>query len=266
MRAVEGHISIGLLVAFQALVTRFTAPITRLNGVAGRIQDFAADVARLKDVENFPVDPLYSRREPAASTRRLQGPCDAGEHHLRLQPARQAAADRLLADGRPGPAGRARRRLGQRQVHRLPADLGPLQPVGGRRSASTDSGWRTSPRSALAASVSFVDQDVFLFEGTVRDNVALWDPSIPDEAVVTALRDAAVCDDVIAAPARRHPQPGRAGRPQLLRRAAPAPGDRPGAGAAAQHPRARRGDQRPGRGDRAGHHRQPAARAAAPAS
>ncbi|MGC0379298.1 ABC-type bacteriocin/lantibiotic exporter with double-glycine peptidase domain [Streptomyces sp. SAI-229] len=57
MRAVEGHISVGLLVAFQALVARFTAPLTRLNGVAGRIQDFAADVARLKDVENFPGGP-----------------------------------------------------------------------------------------------------------------------------------------------------------------------------------------------------------------
>lgn len=73
MRAVEGHISVGLLVAFQALVTRFTAPITRLNGVAGRIQDFAADVARLKDVENFAADPLYSRPGAGDSTRRLHG-------------------------------------------------------------------------------------------------------------------------------------------------------------------------------------------------
>ncbi|MBI0378969.1 NHLP family bacteriocin export ABC transporter peptidase/permease/ATPase, partial [Streptomyces albiflaviniger] len=73
LRAVEGHISIGLLVAFQALVTRFTAPITRLNGVAGRIQDFSADVARLKDVENFPVDSLYTRDEPREDTRRLTG-------------------------------------------------------------------------------------------------------------------------------------------------------------------------------------------------
>jgi ABC-type multidrug transport system fused ATPase/permease subunit len=54
------------------------------------------------------------------------------------------------------------------------------------------------PRGALSASVTFEDQDVFLFEGTVRDNVALWDPSIPDEDVAAALRDAAV-DDVIAA-------------------------------------------------------------------
>lgn len=53
------------------------------------------------------------------------------------------------------------------------------------------------PRSALAASVSFVDQDVFLFEGTVRENVTLWDPSLPDEAVRTALRDAGL-EEVIA--------------------------------------------------------------------
>ncbi|MEU9387175.1 hypothetical protein AB0D38_42340, partial [Streptomyces sp. NPDC048279] len=33
-----------------------TRALTRLNGVAGRIQDFAADVARLKDVENFQAD------------------------------------------------------------------------------------------------------------------------------------------------------------------------------------------------------------------
>lgn len=73
LRAVEGYLSIGLLVAFQALVARFSAPITRLNGVAGRIQDFAADVARLRDVESFPVDPLYSRDEPEPGTRRLTG-------------------------------------------------------------------------------------------------------------------------------------------------------------------------------------------------
>ncbi|MCZ9341446.1 NHLP family bacteriocin export ABC transporter peptidase/permease/ATPase, partial [Streptomyces sp. TRM76130] len=78
LRAVEGHISVGLLVAFQALVTRFTAPLTRLNGVAGRIQDFAADVARLKDVENFDADPLYGRPGGDGSTRRLRG-------HIELQ-------------------------------------------------------------------------------------------------------------------------------------------------------------------------------------
>ncbi|WP_425281796.1 NHLP family bacteriocin export ABC transporter peptidase/permease/ATPase subunit [Streptomyces ficellus] len=197
LRAVEGHISIGLLVAFQALVTRFTAPITRLNGVAGRIQDFAADVARLKDVESFPVDALYARVEPEASTRRLKGhvelenitfgysPLDApllSGFSLTVGPGRQVA----LVGGSGS---------GKSTVSRLISGLytpweGTIR-IDGRRLEDI-------PRGALAASVSFVDQDVFLFEGTVRDNVALWDPSIPDDAVVAALKDAAVYDDVVA--------------------------------------------------------------------
>ncbi|MGW8380872.1 NHLP family bacteriocin export ABC transporter peptidase/permease/ATPase subunit [Streptomyces sp. ODS28] len=195
-RAVEGHISIGLLVAFQSLVTSFTAPITRLNGVAGRIQDFAADVARLKDVENFPADSLYTRDEPEASTRRLKGhvalenvtfgysPLDKPlltDFSLALGPGQQVA----LVGGSGS---------GKSTVSRLISGLyspweGAIR-IDGQRLEDLS-------RSALASSVSFVDQDVFLFEGTVRDNVALWDPSIPDEAVTAALQDAAI-HDVIA--------------------------------------------------------------------
>ena len=68
------------------------------------------------------------------------------------------------------------------------------------------------PRGALAASVSFVDQEVFLFEGSVRDNVALWDPSIPDDAVVDALRDAALYDVVMRRPGGIHSKVEQDGR------------------------------------------------------
>ncbi|MGW7249255.1 NHLP family bacteriocin export ABC transporter peptidase/permease/ATPase subunit [Streptomyces decoyicus] len=196
LRAVEGHISIGLLVAFQALVTRFTAPITRLNGVAGRIQDFAADVARLKDVESFPVDTLYSRPEPDADTRRLKG-------HVTLEDITfgYSPLDKPLLTGFSLAVGPGRQVAlvggsgsGKSTVSRLISGLyspweGAIR-IDGQRLEDLS-------RSALAASVSFVDQDIFLFEGTVRDNVALWDPSIPDDAVITALQDAALYDDVI---------------------------------------------------------------------
>ncbi|MFF5287264.1 NHLP family bacteriocin export ABC transporter peptidase/permease/ATPase subunit [Streptomyces sp. NPDC013171] len=199
VRAVEGHLTVGLLVAFQALVTGFTAPITRLNGVAGRVQDFAADIARLRDVENFPVDPVHTRRAPDAATRRLTGhvelegvtfgysPLDAPllkDFRLAVGPGQQVA----LVGGSGS---------GKSTVSRLMSGL--YTPWEG---AIRIDGMRLEdiPRSALAASVSFVDQDVFLFEGTVRDNVALWDPSVPDEAVVAALQDAAVYDEVARRP------------------------------------------------------------------
>lgn len=175
LRAVEGHISIGLLVAFQALVTRFTAPITRLNGMASRIQDFAADVARLKDVENFPADGLYTRTEPPASTRRLMG-------HITLEDITfgYSPLDKPLLTGFSLSVGPGRQVAlvggsgsGKSTVSRLIAGLyspweGTIR-IDGQRLEEI-------PRGALAASVSFVDQDLFLFEGTVRDNVALWDP------------------------------------------------------------------------------------------
>ncbi|EGG48048.1 ABC transporter [Streptomyces griseoaurantiacus M045] len=211
LRAVEGHLSVGLLVAFQALVARFTAPLTRLNGVAGRVQDFAADVARLKDVESFRAEPLHTRGADGASTRRLQGhvelenvsfgysPLDAPlltGFDLSVGPGRQVA----LVGGSGS---------GKSTVSRLIAGLyAPWEGViriDGRRLEDI-------PRGALAASVSFVDQDVFLFEGSVRDNVALWDPSVPDEAVVAALRDAALYDVVARRPGGVHSRVEQDGR------------------------------------------------------
>jgi ATP-binding cassette subfamily C protein len=56
------------------------------------------------------------------------------------------------------------------------------------------------PRSLMTSSFSVVSQEVFLFEGTVRDNLTLWDPTIPDKALVRALEDAAVLDVVLALP------------------------------------------------------------------
>ncbi|WP_326805630.1 NHLP family bacteriocin export ABC transporter peptidase/permease/ATPase subunit [Streptomyces sp. NBC_01788] len=211
MRAVEGHISVGLLVAFQALVTRFTAPLTRLNGVAGRIQDFAADVARLKDVENFQADPLYTRPRGGDSTRRLHGHVELENLTFGYSPLDKpllTGFDLTVGPGRQvalvGGSG-----SGKSTVSRLISGLytpwdGVIR-IDGQRLEDI-------PRGALAASVSFVDQDVFLFEGTVRDNVAQWDPSIPDDAVVEALRDAALYEVVTRRPGGIHSRVEQDGR------------------------------------------------------
>ncbi|WP_327434105.1 NHLP family bacteriocin export ABC transporter peptidase/permease/ATPase subunit [Streptomyces sp. NBC_01236] len=211
LRAVEGHISVGLLVAFQALVTRFTAPITRLNGVASRIQDFAADVARLKDVENFQADPLYARSGTGDSTRRLQGHVELENITFGYSPL-----DKPLLTGFSLTVGPGQQVAlvggsgsGKSTVSRLISGLyapweGTIR-IDGQRLEDI-------PRGALAASVSFVDQDVFLFEGTVRDNIALWDPSIPDDAVVAALEDAALYDVVMRRPGGIHSRVEQDGR------------------------------------------------------
>jgi len=54
------------------------------------------------------------------------------------------------------------------------------------------------PVGVLERSLSKVDQNIVLFEGTVRQNVTLWDNTIPEEDIRQALSDAQILDDVLS--------------------------------------------------------------------
>ena len=49
-------------------------------------------------------------------------------------------------------------------------------------------------------SVSVVNQDVTLFEGTIADNVKMWDESIEDYAMVLACNDAQIHQEIMERP------------------------------------------------------------------
>ena len=65
-------------------------------------------------------------------------------------------------------------------------------------------GWRLSevPPDVFASSVGYVDQDIFLFEGTMRENLTLWDPTVPEADIARALTDAMIHDDIVARPGK----------------------------------------------------------------
>lgn len=44
--------------------------------------------------------------------------------------------------------------------------------------------------------ISYVDQNIFLFEGTIRENLTMWDKTIDDETIIDALKTACVYDVV----------------------------------------------------------------------
>jgi ABC-type bacteriocin/lantibiotic exporter with double-glycine peptidase domain len=48
------------------------------------------------------------------------------------------------------------------------------------------------PREVLAVSIGYVEQTLRLFEGSLRDNLTLWDASVPDRALYAALVDACI--------------------------------------------------------------------------
>jgi len=56
------------------------------------------------------------------------------------------------------------------------------------------------PSQVFANSVSYVDQDIFLFEGTARDNLTLWDSTITERELIAAAHDALVHQDIATRP------------------------------------------------------------------
>ncbi len=54
------------------------------------------------------------------------------------------------------------------------------------------------PRDVLNDSISVVAQDTALIEGSLRDNLTLWNPAVPDAQLIAAARDAAIHDEIMA--------------------------------------------------------------------
>jgi ABC-type bacteriocin/lantibiotic exporter with double-glycine peptidase domain len=205
LRAVDGHISIGLLVAFQSLVVGFTEPISALTGVAGQVQDLGADLAMLRDVEN--VHPDRALRHPDGRT-------SATEYqmvrHLTVEnvtfgysPLDQPLISGVSLTVGPGELVALVGASGSGKSTLAKLVCGLYEPWAGE--VRFDGRLRSQiPRAVLANSIAFVDQEIVLFEGTVRENVTLRDPSIRDGAVVAALKCAAVYDCVSSRPGGIH--------------------------------------------------------------
>ena len=59
---------------------------------------------------------------------------------------------------------------------------------------------RTLTQSSLRRSIGIVQQDVFLFADTIRENIRYGRPGASDEEVERAARQAEIYDDIMAMP------------------------------------------------------------------
>ena len=257
-RVIDGALTIGGLVAFQSLMMSFSAPITALVHLAGGFQAIKADLVRIEDVLSYPVE-ATARGMPAAESMpaKLSGRIELRNIKFGYSPLEPPLIDGLSLNLEPGMriALVGASGSGKSTVGRLVCGL--LKPWSGEiRYDGMPLG--DVPPDVFANSVAYVDQDIFLFEGTVRDNLTLWDRTVPEfEYLAGAQGRRNPCRN------RRAPRQlrlhGRRSRNQFQRRTAPADRDCAGARRQSVDPGAGRGDGSPRCLHGATHRRQPAA-------
>ena len=206
-RVMDGNLSIGMLVAFQSLMLSFQQPVNTLVDFGTTLQELEGDLNRLDDVLGNSLDPELEKRsreigeirERDNFDKRLQGYVELrnvtfGYSHvdpplienfcLSLQPGQRVAL--VGASG-----------SGKSTLSKLISGL--YQPWSGEILFDGIPRQEIS-QEVLASSLSLVEQDIFLFGGTVRDNLTLWDTTVQDEHLVKACRDAVIHETVITIP------------------------------------------------------------------
>ena len=195
-RVIDGAMTIGSLVAFQSLALSFSAPINALVQLAAGLQGVKADLTRLEDVFNYPAEaaaPLPATTQPTMP--KLSGRIELRDVQFGYSPLEPPLIEGLSLALEPGMriAVVGRSGSGKSTVGRLICGL--IKPWSGEIRFDGRP-LRDVPPDVFANSVAYVDQDIFLFEGTVRDNLTLWDPTVPEANLSQALKDASIYDEV----------------------------------------------------------------------
>ncbi|MCR5045820.1 MAG: ATP-binding cassette domain-containing protein, partial [Treponema sp.] len=190
LRVMHGDITMGMLVAFQSLQASFMEPVTEFLQMGKEIQSGQADMSRLDDVMEYPAQKRYKDdfEEPAAEKRgygvkKLEGYVSLRNVTFGYDKLSAPLIENLNLELKPGSrvalvggSGSGKSTIGKLVSSLYTPWSGDIL-FDGKKVSEIE-------RSQFTSSVAVVDQDIFLFEGSVRDNLTMWSADEIDEPSV----------------------------------------------------------------------------------
>lgn len=224
LRVMDGQLTIGMLMAFQILLANFTGPVNSFLGLGADLLSANADMQRIDDVMEYPLPKKFKEdyegksegevgngyatgKAPDSTTgltryspvNKLEGYISIKNAVFGYSPLEQPLINGLNIDFTPG------KRVA------LVGATGSGKSTIGKLLSATCTLWegellfdgkplREIDRRVFASSVAVVNQNISLFEGSVKDNITMWDTTIPEEVYIQAAKDACIHDVITARP------------------------------------------------------------------
>lgn len=198
---VNGQMTIGMLVAFTALFGSFSEPVDELVGFVKSIQTAKADMCRVEDIMNYPIDEKFENlAEKEEISTKLDGSVELKNiafGYSRLKPPVVSGFSFSIGCGESiafvGASG-----CGKSTVSKIVSSL--YKPWEGEVLFDGIPSEKI-PNGVLNASVSTVSQNITLFSGTVRDNLTMYNSNISEADMIAAAKDACIHDVISKKPA-----------------------------------------------------------------
>ena len=183
LRVASGSLSLGEVQAFIQYTRQFTQPLTTVASMMNLLQSGVASAERvfeLLDADEEPTDADGAAAAPAARRGEV-----AFEHVAFSYDPEVSLIEDLSLVARPGqtvaivgPTGAGKTTLVNLVMRFYDVDAGRITIDGVDITAM--------PRAALRSQIGMVLQDTWLFEGTIRDNIAYGRPGATEEEILEA--------------------------------------------------------------------------------
>jgi ABC-type bacteriocin/lantibiotic exporter with double-glycine peptidase domain len=193
-----GSLSLGTLVAAQALLLQALIPAGQLVWLGVLLSAVVSVERQTGEVGALPLDP---ETEESAGAAPAPGPAALRLRDLTFGYERDEAPV-LKGVDLDVPAGSRVALVGESGGGKstlIRLVTGELQPWTGE--VLLDGVPRLDvPRAARTGALAYVPQSPALVPGTIRDNITLFDPDVPEDEVLSAMRDACIAAAVAARP------------------------------------------------------------------
>lgn len=194
---VQGTISIGGVIAIYTLILLISAPVINIMDHFLKINELKTDLVRIHDValaskrtrvvnkkmkkKDLHTDHLIEIKKLTFGYSVLEAPI-LSDINLKIKKGHSIAITGISGGGKSS---------------LLNLACGLYEPWLGEIYFNGKN-IKNIPSKELYSKIAYVDQNIFLFEGTIRDNITMWDNSINDARINKVLKAVCIYDTIIA--------------------------------------------------------------------